>query len=74
MGPVNRSRRDPDRQHLVSYTLQRQVVKPLLSLKEAVDHAAMRNFEIESHVQGKGEVVDLVDSLRRMLVAVRQKA
>jgi len=73
MDPVNRFRRDPDRQHLVSYTLPRQVVKPLLSLKEAVDHAAMRNCEIESYVLGKGQVVDPVNSLRRMPVAVRQK-
>jgi CHASE3 domain sensor protein len=58
----------------VSYTLPRQVIKPLLSLKEAVDHAATGNLEIEFDVQGKGEIVDLVDSLRRMLVAVRQKA
>jgi len=58
----------------VSYTLPRQVIKPLLSLKEAVDHAAEGDFEIEFDVQGKGEIVDLVDSLRRMLVAVRQKA
>ena len=58
----------------VSYILPRQVIKPLLSLKEAVDHAAQGNFEIEFEVQGKGEIVDLVDSLRSMLVAVRQKA
>src|ERR1700741_5027683 len=58
----------------VSYTLPRQVIKPLLSLKEAVDHAAEGNLEIEFDVQGKGEIVDLVDSLRRMLEAVRQKA
>ncbi|MGB2897841.1 MAG: HAMP domain-containing protein [Candidatus Acidiferrum sp.] len=58
----------------VSYILPGQVIKPLLSLKEAVDHAAQGNFEIEFEVQGKGEIVDLVDSLRSMLVAVRQKA
>lgn len=28
----------------VSYTLPLQVIRPLLSLKEAVDHAAMGNF------------------------------
>jgi methyl-accepting chemotaxis protein len=56
----------------VSYILPRQVIKPLLSLKEAVDHTAQGNFEIEFDVQGKGEIVDLVDSLRSMLVAVRQ--
>jgi methyl-accepting chemotaxis protein len=57
----------------VSYTLPRQVVKPLLSLKEAVDHAAAGNYEIGFDVQGKGEIVDLVESLRRMLDSLRLK-
>jgi len=58
----------------VSYILPRQVVKPLLSLKEAVDHAAAGNYEIEFDVHGKGEIVDLVESLRRMLYSLRPKA
>jgi CHASE3 domain sensor protein len=57
----------------VSYTLPRQVVKPLLSLKEAVDHAAQGNYEIDFDVHGKGEVVDLVESLKRMLASVRRR-
>jgi methyl-accepting chemotaxis protein len=55
----------------VSYILPRQVVKPLLSLKEAVDHAAQGNYEIEFDVRGKGEIVDLVESLKRMLHSLR---
>ena len=58
----------------VSYVLPRQVIKPLLSLKEAVDHAALGNYEIDFDVHGKGEIVDLVESLRRMLASVRQRA
>jgi methyl-accepting chemotaxis protein len=58
----------------VSYVLPRQVIKPLLSLREAVDHAALGNYEIEFDVHGKGEIVDLVESLRRMLASVRQRA
>jgi methyl-accepting chemotaxis protein len=58
----------------VSYILPRQVIKPLLSLKEAVDHAAEGNYEIELDVQGKGEIVDLVGSLRRLLSSVRKRA
>jgi HAMP domain-containing protein len=50
------------------------VIKPLLSLKEAVDHAALGNYEIEFDVHGKGEIVDLVESLRRMLTSIRQRA
>jgi len=57
----------------VSYILPRQVIKPLLSLKEAVDHAASGNYEIEFDVHGKGEIVDLVESLRRLLASVRQR-
>lgn len=58
----------------VSFMLPRQVIRPLLSLKEAVDHAAEGNFEIEFDVQGKGEVVDLAESLRGLLAAVRQRS
>jgi CHASE3 domain sensor protein len=58
----------------VSYILPWQVIKPLLKLKEAIDHAAEENYEIDFEVQGKGEIVDLVESLRHMLAAVRQRA
>ena len=57
----------------VSYVLPRQVIKPLLNLKEAVDHAATGNYEIDFDVQGKGETVELANSLRRMFAAIRQK-
>jgi HAMP domain-containing protein len=43
-------------------------------LKEAVDQAALGNYEIEFDVHGKGEIVDLVESLRRMLTSIRQRA
>jgi signal transduction histidine kinase len=56
----------------VSFVLPRQVVKPLLQLKEAIDQAAERNYEIEFEVQGKGEIVDLVESLRHLFASVRQ--
>jgi CHASE3 domain sensor protein len=58
----------------VSYILPRQVIKPLLRLKEAIDHAAEENYEIDFEVQGKGEIVDLVESLRHMLAALRARA
>lgn len=57
----------------VSYALPRQVVKPLLTLKEAVDHAAEGNYEIDFDVSGKGEIVDLVESLRRMLISLNPR-
>jgi len=58
----------------VSYILPRQVVKPLLSLKEAVDHASHGNYAIEFDVQGKGETADLARSLQSMFAAIRQRS
>lgn len=58
----------------ISYILPRQIIKPLLNLKQAIDHAAEGNYEISFDVQGKGEIVDLVESLRRLFAAMRQKA
>jgi len=58
----------------VSYILPRQVVKPLLSLKEAVDHASNGNYAIEFDVQGKGETADLARSLQSMFAAIRQRS
>lgn len=57
----------------VSFTLPRQVVRPLTDLKQAVDHAAAGNYEIEFNVQGDGEVVQLADSVRDLIAHVREK-
>jgi len=57
----------------VSFVLPRQVVKPLTDLKEAVDHAAAGNYEIEFEVKGDSEVVKLADSVRNLIVHVREK-
>jgi CHASE3 domain sensor protein len=58
---------------MVSFTLPRQVVKPLMDLKEAVDHAAAGNYEIEFDVKGEGEVVLLANSVRSLIAHVRDK-
>jgi CHASE3 domain sensor protein len=58
---------------LVSFILPRQVVKPLVDLKGAVDHAAAGNYEIEFDVQGDGEVVQLANSVRSLIGHVREK-
>src|ERR1700739_757963 len=58
----------------VSFALPRQVIKPLVNLKAAIDHAAQGNYEIDFDVQGKGEIVELVESLRRLFTVMRQKA
>jgi nitrogen fixation/metabolism regulation signal transduction histidine kinase len=57
----------------VSFLLPRQVVRPLSDLKEAVDHAAAGNYEIEFNVKGQGEVVELADSVRKLIAHVREK-
>jgi CHASE3 domain sensor protein len=57
----------------ISFTLPRQVVKPLTDLKQAVDHATAGNYEIEFDVKGDGEVVELAASLRDLLAHVREK-
>jgi|SRR5271157_604967 len=57
----------------VSFLLPRQVVKPLTDLKEAVDHAAAGNYQIEFDVKGDGEVVELADSVRNLIAHLRDK-
>lgn len=58
---------------IVSYILPKQVVKPLMDLKAAVDHAAGGNYEIEFDVQGKGEVAQLAHSVRDLIQHASQK-
>jgi len=58
---------------IVSFFLPREVVKPLVDLKEAVDHAAAGNYEIEFDLQGEAEVVQLADSVRCLIAHVREK-
>ncbi|MGH9432453.1 MAG: HAMP domain-containing protein [Terriglobia bacterium] len=58
---------------LVSFILPRQVVKPLVDLTAAVDHAAAGNYEIEFDVEGQGEVVQLANSVRHLIAHFRDK-
>jgi nitrogen fixation/metabolism regulation signal transduction histidine kinase len=58
----------------ISFILPKQVVKPLLSLKDAVDHAAAGNYEIEFDIQGEGEVVELANSIRLLIAHLRETA
>jgi nitrogen fixation/metabolism regulation signal transduction histidine kinase len=57
----------------VSFTLPRQVVKPLADLREAVEHAAAGNYEIEFEVQGASEVVQLANGVRNLIAHLREK-
>jgi CHASE3 domain sensor protein len=56
----------------VSFVLPRQVTKPLVSLREAVDHAAEGRGPIDFEIQGKGEVAELAISVRRLIARVQQ--
>jgi methyl-accepting chemotaxis protein len=51
----------------VSLVLPRQVIKPLMILKEAVDHAVSGNYQIQFELKGKGEVVELAKSIRSLI-------
>ena len=57
----------------VSFLLPRQVVQPLVSLKQAVDHAATGNFEVDFELHGGGEVVELAKSVKNLTALVRGK-
>jgi hypothetical protein len=51
----------------VTLVLPRQVVKPLLNLKQAVNHVASGNYEIDLQLHGSGEVVELAKSLQKLV-------
>jgi CHASE3 domain sensor protein len=51
----------------ISFVLPRQVVKPLLELREAIDHAASGNYLIDFELRGQGEVVELAKSVQRLI-------
>jgi methyl-accepting chemotaxis protein len=57
----------------ISFILPRQVVKPLLNLKQAVDRAAAGDSAIDFDIQGKGEVVELANSVRNLVGRMHQK-
>jgi len=51
----------------ITFTLPREIVKPLISLKDAVDDAASGNYQIEFELEGKGEVVELAKSVCNLI-------
>jgi nitrogen fixation/metabolism regulation signal transduction histidine kinase len=57
----------------VSLILPRQVIQPLVSLKEAVDHAATGNYEVEFELHGGGEVGELAKSVQDLTLLLRRK-
>jgi methyl-accepting chemotaxis protein len=57
----------------ISFILPHQVVKPLLNLKQAVDRAAADDSAIDFDIQGKGEVVELANSVRNLVERLQEK-
>jgi CHASE3 domain sensor protein len=57
----------------ISFILPRQVVRPLLNLKQAVDRAVVGDSAIDFEIQGKGEVVQLANSVRKLVEHMHQK-
>lgn len=55
----------------VSFFLPKQVVKPLVSLREAVEHAAQGNSAIEFDIEGQGEVAELARSVKELVERVQ---
>ena len=51
----------------ISFVLPRAVVKPLLNLKNAVDHAAAGNDPVEFELTGEGEIIDLARSIDKLI-------
>ena len=58
----------------VSFILPRQVVKPLITLREAVDHVAQGNGAVDFDIEGTGEVAELAKSLRNLIARLQQSA
>jgi len=56
----------------ITFALPREIVKPLVSLKKAVDDAASGNYQIEFELEGKGEVVDLAKSVCNLILHITQ--
>jgi len=51
----------------ISFVLPRMVVKPLASLREAVDHAASGKYPVKLELRGEGEVIDLAQSIDKLI-------
>ena len=54
--------------------LPRQVVKPLVGLRQVVDRAASGNYLIDFELRGQAEVVELAKSVRKLIAHVQQEA
>lgn len=54
----------------ISFVLPREVVKPLATLKQAVDQAASGNYQIAFEPQGHSELADLTRSIHNLIMQI----
>ena len=57
----------------ISFILPRAVVKPLVDLREAIDHALEGDYDVEINVEGRGEIVELASGVRHLIEHLREK-
>ena len=55
----------------ISFVLPRMVVKPLASLREAVDHAVSGRYPIRLELRREGEIIDLAQSIDKLINRMR---
>ena len=56
-----------------SVVLPRKVIQPLVSLREAVDHASTGKYEVGFELHGGGEVVELAKSIQNLTSLLRTR-
>jgi CHASE3 domain sensor protein len=56
----------------VSFILPREVAKPLVTLREAVDHAAQGNGAVDFDIAGTGEVAELARSVQNLIARLQR--
>lgn len=57
----------------VSFVLPKQITKPLIALSRAGDDAAEGNYEADFDFQGEGEVIQLANSVRNLILHRKEK-
>jgi CHASE3 domain sensor protein len=57
----------------ISFVLPKQITKPLIALSRAVDDAAEGNYKADFDFQGEGEVIQLANSVRNLILHSKEK-
>jgi CHASE3 domain sensor protein len=57
----------------VSFVLPKEITKPLIALSRAVDDAAEGNYKTDFDFHGEGEVIQLANSVRNLILHSKEK-